>query len=156
MKNLSCSVKSKAAGGGSTCSTVTRSGQRPDNSETSTTEPEVSEALAERLADTMFALSAPSRVLILGSLLHGSRSVRDLTEALGMEQSAVSHQLRILREHNLVQAEKVGRLRVYALYDDHVATLLHAGLNHVGRAHPASSGKTQPRSGRDPTTGAAS
>lgn len=81
----------------------------------------------------MFALSAPSRVLILGSLLDGPHSVRELTEALGMEQSAVSHQLRVLREHNLVSAEKVGRLRLYALYDEHVATLLHAGLHHVER-----------------------
>ena len=135
---------------------MTQSGGRPDNGESSTLEPAVSEALAERLADTMFALSAPTRVLILGSLLHGSRSVRDLTEALGMEQSAVSHQLRILREHNLVQAEKVGRLRVYALYDDHVATLLYAGLNHVGRAHPASKGAARLRSAPDRRTGSAS
>ncbi|HVX20765.1 MAG TPA: metalloregulator ArsR/SmtB family transcription factor [Acidimicrobiales bacterium] len=87
----------------------------------------------------MFALSTPSRVLILGSLLDGARSVGDLTEALGMEQSAVSHQLRVLREHDLVRAEKAGRRRLYALYDEHVATLLHAGLHHVERAHPSPS-----------------
>jgi DNA-binding transcriptional ArsR family regulator len=67
--------------------------------------------LAGRLADTMFALSTPSRVLILGCLLAGPRSVTDITEALGMEQSAVSHQLRVLREHQLVRAERAGRSR---------------------------------------------
>lgn len=96
----------------------------------------VTDAVAERLADTMFALSTPSRVLIMGFLLDGPRSVSDLTEALGMEQSAVSHQLRVLREHNLVLAEKSGRRRLYALYDEHVAALLCAGLRHVQRDRP--------------------
>ena len=100
-------------------------------------EPPVTSDVAERLADTMFALSTPSRVLLLGALLDGPRSVGDLTEALGMEQSAVSHQLRVLREHDLVRAEKVGRTRLYALYDEHVSALLHAGLDHVDRAPPS-------------------
>jgi ArsR family transcriptional regulator, nickel/cobalt-responsive transcriptional repressor len=106
-------------------------------------EPPVTSDVAERLADTMFALSTPSRVLLLGSLLDGPRSVSDLMEALGMEQSAVSHQLRVLREHELVRAEKVGRTRLYALYDEHVATLLQAGLDHVNRARlpPAALGR---------------
>lgn len=94
----------------------------------------ISEAVAERLADTMFALSTPSRVLILGCLLEGPRPVGELAEALGMEQSAVSHQLRVLREHHLVRADRVGRKRLYALYDTHVSALLDAGLDHVGRA----------------------
>lgn len=98
-------------------------------------------ALAGRLADTMFALSTPSRVLILGCLLAGPRSVGDITEALGMEQSAVSHQLRVLREHQLVRAERAGRMRLYALYDEHVSVLLEAALRHVdpGRAAPEAS-----------------
>jgi DNA-binding transcriptional ArsR family regulator len=91
-----------------------------------------------RLADTMFALSTPSRVLILGCLMDGPRSVSDLTELLGMEQSALSHQLRILREHTLVRAERVGRRRLYALHDEHVTALLQAGLRHVQeRSRPA-------------------
>jgi DNA-binding transcriptional ArsR family regulator len=96
-------------------------------------------ALAGRLADTMFALSTPSRVLILGCLLAGPRTVSDITETLGMEQSAVSHQLRVLREHHLVRAERAGRMRLYALYDEHVSVLLEAGLRHVdpGRPGPA-------------------
>jgi len=102
----------------------------------------LSEAVAERLADAMFALSTPSRVLILGCLLEGPRSVGDLTSMLGMEQSSVSHQLRILRDHALVRAERVGRQRVYALHDEHVIALLLAGLRHVeDRGRSAAAGE---------------
>ncbi len=108
--------------------------------------PQINEPMAERLADTMFALSTPSRVLILGCLLEESRSVSELTEMLGMEQSAVSHQLRILREHTLVRAERLGRQRLYALHDDHVASLLRAGLDHVEkRGHPKLTAPTRRR-----------
>ncbi|HUK68924.1 MAG TPA: metalloregulator ArsR/SmtB family transcription factor [Streptosporangiaceae bacterium] len=102
------------------------------------------EALAERLADTMFALSTPSRVLILGCLLGGPRSVGDITEMLGMEQSAVSHQLRVLREHSLVRAERAGRRRLYAIFDDHVSVLLYAGLRHVDPAWSGPAGAVGP------------
>ena len=93
--------------------------------------PRVSERVAERLADTMFALSTPSRVQILGCLLEGPHTVSELMNALSMEQSAVSHQLRVLREHTLVTVEQQGRKRVYALYDEHVAALLEEALRHV-------------------------
>jgi ArsR family transcriptional regulator len=79
----------------------------------------------------MFALSAPSRVSILACLLEGPHTVSELMEALGMEQSAVSHQLRVLRDHTLVKAERQGRARVYALYDEHVAALFEEALRHV-------------------------
>jgi DNA-binding transcriptional ArsR family regulator len=111
--------------------------------------PHLSEAVAERLADAMFALSTPSRVLILGCLLEGPRSVGDLTSILGMEQSSVSHQLRILRDHALVRAERVGRQRVYALHDEHVIALLQAGLRHVedrGRSGAAADEDARPAS----------
>jgi DNA-binding transcriptional ArsR family regulator len=96
------------------------------------------ESVAEDLADAMHGLSTPSRVQILGCLVGGPCSVGDLVEALGMEQSAVSHQLRVLREHQLVKAERDGRRRVYAIYDEHVTALLRAGLDHVEeRRRPA-------------------
>ena len=90
-----------------------------------------SEGMADHLADVMFALSTPTRVLILGCLIEGPCSVRDLTELLGMEQSAISHQLRVLRSHRLVKAEQIGTRRVYTLQDEHVTTLLNAGVSHV-------------------------
>jgi DNA-binding transcriptional ArsR family regulator len=87
--------------------------------------------LTEQLADTMFALSTPSRVQILMCLLDGPHTVGELMEELEMEQSAVSHQLRVLREHTLVKAERVGRRRLYAVHDEHVVSLLNAALQHV-------------------------
>jgi DNA-binding transcriptional ArsR family regulator len=91
----------------------------------------IGEALAERLADAMHALSTPSRVQILACLRGGPSSVGTITAALRMEQSAVSHQLRVLREHDLVRVERAGRMRLYRLADDHVVELLDAALQHV-------------------------
>jgi DNA-binding transcriptional ArsR family regulator len=68
----------------------------------------LSQRVAEQVADTMFALSTPSRVQILRCLLNGPHAVVDIMEALAMEQSAVSHQLRVLRDHRLVKGDKVG------------------------------------------------
>jgi len=81
----------------------------------------------------MFALSTPSRVQILGCLLDGPHSVSELIDALEIEQSAISHQLRILRDQTLVRVERVGRQRVYTLHDEYVAALLHDALSHVER-----------------------
>ena len=124
-------------------------GGQPPASEAPAGETPVSEAAAERLADTMFALSTPSRVRILACLLGGPRSVGDLTGALGMEQSAVSHQLRVLREHGLVRAERDGRKRLYALSDEHVGALLQAAFHHVGLPSPGPAGED--RQGHDVT-----
>jgi DNA-binding transcriptional ArsR family regulator len=90
-------------------------------------------ALSERVADAMFALSTPSRVQILGALLTGPKTVGELTDLLEMEQSAVSHQLRILREHELVRVERDGRRRVYDLQSEHLTVLMQAALDHVDR-----------------------
>jgi DNA-binding transcriptional ArsR family regulator len=88
---------------------------------------------AEALADTMFALSTPSRVQILYSLLDRPHDVTELVETLGMEQSAVSHQLRVLREQALVRVDREGTRRVYALTDDHVVALLREAERHVNQ-----------------------
>ena len=83
----------------------------------------------------MFALSTPSRVQILACLLVGPHTVSDLVDTLEMEQSAVSHQLRVLREHRLVSVEHDGRTRIYALFDEDVVTLVEDAFRHVeGRA----------------------
>jgi DNA-binding transcriptional ArsR family regulator len=87
--------------------------------------------VAERVADAMFALSTPSRVQILRVLMGGPCAVSDLVETLGMEQSAVSHQLRVLREHSLIRAQRVGRQRRYALSDDEVGVFIEAALRHI-------------------------
>lgn len=79
----------------------------------------------------MFALATPSRLLILASLRSGPRTVSEIVEAVGMEQSAVSHQLRVLRDHAVVGMRRVGRTRQYALRDEHVAVLIAEALAHA-------------------------
>lgn len=88
--------------------------------------------VADEVADAMFALATPSRVQILRALMDGPCAVGPLADALGMEQSAVSHQLRILRDHHLIDAERHGRRRIYSLEDEHVADFFRAALRHVG------------------------
>jgi ArsR family transcriptional regulator, nickel/cobalt-responsive transcriptional repressor len=83
------------------------------------------------VADTMQALATPSRVRILGRLHAGACSVTELADAVGMEASAVSHQLRLLRHLGLVVGERDGRRIVYDLYDDHVGELLEQAISHV-------------------------
>jgi DNA-binding transcriptional ArsR family regulator len=83
------------------------------------------------VAETMQALATPSRLRILGRLHAGPCSVNDLAEAVGMEASAVSHQLRLLRHLGLVVGHREGRRVVYDLYDDHVGELLDQAISHV-------------------------
>ena len=93
-------------------------------------------AAASLIADAVFALSAPSRVQILGCLLSGPLAVGDIAVLLGMEQSAVSHQLRVLREAGLVDAERRGKQRVYAISGDAARELLTAARHLAGQRAP--------------------
>ena len=79
----------------------------------------------------MQALATRSRVQLLGWLAAGPCTVSQLTGALGMTQSAVSHQLRMLRHLGLVVGERRGRHVVYALHDPHVADLLREAVSHT-------------------------
>jgi len=87
--------------------------------------------VAERLADAMFALATPSRLQILASLRAGPLTVSQIIHEVGMEQSAVSHQLRVLRDHAVVSVERRGRERVYTLRDGDVSALLDHAYRHV-------------------------
>lgn len=86
---------------------------------------------AEAVAEAMQALSTPSRVRILARLCNGACSVGVIADDIGLEQSLVSHQLRLLRHLGLVRRERDGRLAVYALHDEHVAVLLSEAVHHV-------------------------
>ena len=86
---------------------------------------------ARQVAETMQALAAGSRIRILARLQEGPCSVGELAEAVAMEHSAVSHQLRLLRHLGLVVGERVGRRTVYALHDPHVGDLLEQAVSHV-------------------------
>ena len=83
------------------------------------------------LADLFSALSDPSRLRIISILLEGERNVGELASQLEMTESAVSHQLRGLRQLRLVRSRKDGRQVFYTLDDDHVAKLYRLGLEHV-------------------------
>lgn len=86
---------------------------------------------AASVAATLQALATPSRLLILTTLRHGPCPVGELAVAVGMEQSAVSHQLRLLRALGLVSGTRRGRHVVYSLYDNHVAMLLDEAVYHI-------------------------
>ncbi|MDH6704019.1 MULTISPECIES: metalloregulator ArsR/SmtB family transcription factor [unclassified Kitasatospora] len=86
---------------------------------------------AAKVATTLQALATPSRLLILAALREGPRAATELADAVGMEQSACSHQLRLLRNLGLVVGERRGRSVVYSLHDDHVAALLDQAVYHV-------------------------
>jgi len=83
------------------------------------------------LAETFRALGDPTRVRILDVLSHGELCVCDLAAVLSLSQSAVSHQLRLLRGLRLVRARREGRMVFYALDDRHIITLFGQGLRHV-------------------------
>ncbi|MFF7602657.1 ArsR/SmtB family transcription factor [Streptomyces mirabilis] len=86
---------------------------------------------AADVAATLQALATPSRLRILARLQEGPCAATELADAVGMEQSACSHQLRLLRNLGLVMGERRGRSVIYALYDNHVAELLEQALYHV-------------------------
>jgi ArsR family transcriptional regulator, nickel/cobalt-responsive transcriptional repressor len=102
-------------------------------------------AFARTAAESIQALATPSRLRILARLHAGPASVNEIAAAVGMEGSAVSHQLRLLRHLGLVTGQRDGRQVVYEIYDDHVADLLEQVVSHVehlrlglaGRHHAA-------------------
>lgn len=93
-------------------------------------------ATASRLADLFGALADPTRVRLVAALVAGEMCVCDLAATLGLSQSAVSHQLRLLRHLGLVRARRAGRIVYYALDDEHVLMLFRQGLDHVAHGQP--------------------
>jgi ArsR family transcriptional regulator len=83
------------------------------------------------LAETFRALGDPTRVRIFDALSHGELCVCDLAAIVRMTESAVSHQLRLLRNLRLVRPRREGRMVFYALDDRHIITLFRQGLRHV-------------------------
>lgn len=89
------------------------------------------EASTVALAETFKVLGDPTRVRILDALARAEVAVCDLADMLDLSQSAVSHQLRVLRSMRLVRSRRDGRHIYYALDDDHIARLFKQGLEHV-------------------------
>ena len=88
-------------------------------------------ASAGKIATTLQALATPSRLMILTRLREAPCTVTDLAASAGMEPSAVSHQLRLLRNLGLVTGTRSGKNIVYALHDNHVAALLDQAVYHI-------------------------
>jgi ArsR family transcriptional regulator len=91
----------------------------------------VSPDAVQGLADTFGALGDPTRVRILDALSHGELCVCDLAAVLGVSQSAVSHQLRLLRGLRLVRPRRDGRMVFYSLDDQHIISIFKQTLQHV-------------------------
>ena len=103
---------------------------------------------ARAAAESIQALATPSRLRILARLHGGAASVNELASAVGMEPSAVSQQLRVLRHLGLVVGERAGRQVVYELHDDHVGELLTQAVAHVEHVRLGLSGRSEAQSER--------
>jgi len=91
----------------------------------------VPDAAVTGLADTFSALADPTRVRMLDALSHGELCVCDLAAVLRLSQSAVSHQLRLLRGMRLVRPRRDGKVVFYSLDDQHIISLFRQTLQHV-------------------------
>jgi len=85
----------------------------------------------QAVAEAFKLLGDPTRVRLVDALTHGERCVCDLAALVGLSESAVSHQLRLLRAARLVRVRRAGRMAYYALDDHHVVGLLHDTRKHV-------------------------
>ncbi len=84
-----------------------------------------------RVAELFKVFGDPTRVRILHTLFDKELCVQDIADCLEMSQSAISHQLRILKQSALVKFRREGKTIYYSLADDHVATIMKQGLEHV-------------------------
>ena len=84
-----------------------------------------------QLADLFKVFGDPTRLRILYTLSDGELCVCDIADSLSMTQSAISHQLRVLKQMSLVKFRRDGKTIFYSLADSHVATIMNQGLEHV-------------------------
>ena len=91
----------------------------------------LTDAHVQSVADTFRVLGDPTRVRILDALAEGELCVQNLAARVGISESAVSHQLRLLRTMRLVRVRRKGRQAFYAVDDHHILGLLHQARTHV-------------------------
>ncbi len=92
---------------------------------------EIDEEILYDLADLFKVFSDTTRIKILFALMEDDLCVADIAEAINASQSAVSHQLRILKQARLVKFQREGKNVIYSLSDDHVHTMLDQGMTHI-------------------------
>ena len=83
------------------------------------------------LTEFFKVLGNPTRIRILLLLMEQDANVSDLAERLGMTQSAVSHQLNLLKSNKLVRRRREGKMIFYTLVDEHVQMILEKGTEHI-------------------------
>ena len=93
---------------------------------------ELKEDFILELAEFFKVFGDFTRLRILQILLGGEKNVSQLADSLDMTQSAISHQLRVLRQNDLVKYRKEGKTVFYSLDDDHVRRVLEQGMIHIG------------------------
>lgn len=87
--------------------------------------------LIAEVADLFKIFGDSTRIKILNTMLNSKICVTDIAESINMTQSAISHQLRILKQANLVKSQKEGKEVYYSLDDEHVKSILDIGTEHV-------------------------
>ena len=85
----------------------------------------------ERIAELFKGFCDPTRVHILSLLQEQELCVTDIADRVQLSQSAISHQLRLLKQMDLIKFRREGKNILYSLADDHVETILRMGLEHV-------------------------
>ncbi|MCR5609150.1 MAG: metalloregulator ArsR/SmtB family transcription factor [Lachnospiraceae bacterium] len=83
------------------------------------------------LAELFKVFGDSTRIRILYTLMDNEMCVNDIAVSLNMTQSAISHQLRILKQNKLVKASRDGKSILYSLADDHVRTIIDQGREHL-------------------------
>jgi ArsR family transcriptional regulator len=99
--------------------------------QTSTAIPSISAETVEALAETFRLLGDPTRVRIVHALASGDLCVHEIADRVGISESAVSHQLRLMRAQRIVRGRREGRCVYYTLDDQHILSLFQQGLRHV-------------------------
>ena len=87
--------------------------------------------ILENLADFFKVFGDTTRIGILCALLQSEMCVQNLADTLGMSQSAISHQLRFLKQMKLVKSRREGQTVYYSLADGHIQTIIHQGMEHI-------------------------
>ncbi len=91
----------------------------------------IDEEMVYDLADLFKVFSDSTRVKILCTLFESERNVTELSNEVGVSQTAVSHQLRLLKQNRLVKYKRDGKQIIYSLADDHVKTIIDCGIEHL-------------------------
>ena len=94
-------------------------------------ERELQMEFVQEMAEFFKIFGDGTRIRVLQTLMEGEKNVGDMAEALEMSQSAVSHQLRVLRQNDLVKYRKEGKVVFYSLDDEHVENVLQQGMAHL-------------------------